>query len=63
MRLNFAKRGRAMSRQRRIKKAVNTLLEEISESDPPVDERIRELAEEHDLTEEEIRRAWKNTVD
>jgi len=41
--------------------AEEPILEQIGSSDPPVDELFRDLSEEYDVTEEELREAWMNT--
>ena len=57
----MAGKGRS-DRKRRIDEAVRMILQKLYDHDPPFEELLDQLADEFDLTIEEIRRAWVHTV-
>ena len=48
-------------RDDRLEAAMRALLAKLGTSDPPFDELVRDLSEKFDLTEDEIKKAWKHT--
>lgn len=47
-------------RSARVQKAVREILDRLSESEPKFDELVAGLAAKYEVTEEEIREAWRH---